>query len=529
MIAWINDYLLYLKKQQVIRLLDDSRIATVGRIQSWLENPESRYPVSCTNLSVEDTMEGENGIEYSWAYASKALRFGAGVAFDLSKLRGAGVDNGKGLVSSGAASFASLYSKFNEVLRRGGTYRNGAIVLYLNLDHPDFEDFVNTDLGEWVKKAVYIGTDPTQPDYVYNYPERLDLLLRKVQAGTVWLAKKTWYNPKTKLTQFSPVDSADVFKHRMFSQVCTEILFFSNSTCLLAHHNLGMCKPEELPVSMARGMEALCKLHAITGIERSGYYKSPKEDRQVGYGVIGLANFLAQNGITYKDFTDTLYDYVTGVYKDSKTVYNAVTLETVIHLYNGFQEAAKVARKYKMQRAFTVAPTATSSYKHKDLRGYTATPEISPPICHPLTKKSSRDSSVSGVVEYQYPPDVETAQEVGWDTYYKLAKAWQLLMASTGLAHAISMNVWNQCKMDAEWFDDWLTSPLVTTYYRMLVEQNAVDKSSIYSLDTAEMASTEEDDSNFFMPLDEDENPVDGFCPLNPNPDDFCSSCAESL
>ena len=59
-------------------------ISRTGRVQSWLDNPESRLPVSCTVFVVEDSMEGENGIEASWRYVSHGLRFGAGVAVHLS-------------------------------------------------------------------------------------------------------------------------------------------------------------------------------------------------------------------------------------------------------------------------------------------------------------------------------------------------------------------------------------------------------------------------------------------------------------
>ncbi len=64
-----------------------SYISRTGRVQSWLDNPESRLPVSCTVFVVEDTMEGPNGIEASWKFASHALRYGAGCAIHLSELR----------------------------------------------------------------------------------------------------------------------------------------------------------------------------------------------------------------------------------------------------------------------------------------------------------------------------------------------------------------------------------------------------------------------------------------------------------
>jgi len=72
-------------------------IARTGRVQSWIDNPDSRLPVSCTVFVVDDTMEGAEGIEQSWRYVSFALRHGAGVAVHLSNLREKGHENGRGL------------------------------------------------------------------------------------------------------------------------------------------------------------------------------------------------------------------------------------------------------------------------------------------------------------------------------------------------------------------------------------------------------------------------------------------------
>ena len=88
------------------------------------------------------TQWGPNGIEASWRFASHALRNGAGVAIHLSKLRPRGSDNGAGLVASGPVSFGKIYSSLNEVLRRGGKYKNGAIVLHLDANHNDIQEFM---------------------------------------------------------------------------------------------------------------------------------------------------------------------------------------------------------------------------------------------------------------------------------------------------------------------------------------------------------------------------------------------------
>ena len=63
--------------------------------QGWIDDPTSRLPVSCTVINVTDSMdEGRDSIENSWRFVSHALRYGAGVAVHLSKLRGRGAEDG---------------------------------------------------------------------------------------------------------------------------------------------------------------------------------------------------------------------------------------------------------------------------------------------------------------------------------------------------------------------------------------------------------------------------------------------------
>ena len=82
-------------------------ISRTGRVQSWMDDPTARLPVSCTVFVVDDSMEGPEGIEASWRFVSHALRHGAGVAIHLSNLRPKGSENGKGLTASGPVSFGN--------------------------------------------------------------------------------------------------------------------------------------------------------------------------------------------------------------------------------------------------------------------------------------------------------------------------------------------------------------------------------------------------------------------------------------
>ena len=149
-----------------------------------MDNPEGRLPVSCTVFVVEDSMEGPEGIEASWRFVSHGLRFGAGVAVHLSNLRPKGHDNGRGLISSGPVSFGKIYSTLNEILRRGGAFRQGAITLHLDIDHPDIIEFVRTPRSElpWVKRCVNLD----QRKWEDSNPETKDAILYGIKSGDIW-------------------------------------------------------------------------------------------------------------------------------------------------------------------------------------------------------------------------------------------------------------------------------------------------------------------------------------------------------
>ena len=395
--------------------------------------------------------ENPDGLEGSWQFASKALRYGAGVAIHLSKLRPRGTKNSHGMVASGPCGFMEIYSKFNEILRRGGTYRNGAIVAHLDADSPDILEFVNYDRARipWIKRCVNVDPD------IINQPNKLGAIMDAARKGDVWIVKKQY----------------DSNGERIYSNVCQEILLKSRDTCLLSHINLGLTQIDEIPKAFVDGMKFLCELYQQTGVDDSDIYT--RKDNQVGLGVLGLANLLAIEGVKYSEFVAAMRDRNLGVgFADTKAAQIAQAL------YLGFMEASKVAADYKMSRAFTVAPTASCAYRYVDREGFTTAPEIAPPI----SRDVDRDSATLGVQSYKFNPKCETAEEVGWDTFFELNCEWQRLMDSTGMAHAISMNWWSDMTlMDRQFMARWLNSPLKSLYYSLQVMSDVQDKSNAYA------------------------------------------------
>ena len=428
-----------------------SVISRTGRVQSWMDDPTSRLPVSCTVFVVQDSMEGPDGIEASWRFVSHALRFGAGCAVHLSELRPKGSENGKGLVASGPVSFAKIYSTLNEILRRGGVYKNGAVVCHLDLCHSDALEFITTPRHElpWVKRCINI-TEGWWRSCTFK-----EQLLQSIKAGDIWLNKVKYDNEG----------------NRIRGNVCLEVYLPSRGTCLLQHVNLGACKFDEIPGAFVQGMSELCTLHAKTGVGDSGEYLPPETDRQVGLGMLGLANLLRRYGVTYEQFGIALDQYNAG------EVVRTPAYELVTKFAVGIESAAAMARSHNMVRAFAIAPTASCSYRSKDLDGYTCTPEIAPPVGGTV----DRDSGTFGVETYNYG-DVEIACEVGWANYKRVADGIMAMLDRTGLLHGYSFNSWSDVvTYDEAFIEEWLESPQTSLYYSLQVMGDTQDKSDVYA------------------------------------------------
>ena len=426
-------------------------ISRTGRVQSWLDDPTSRLPVSCTVFVVENEMEGPNGIEASWRFVSHALRYGAGCAVHLSKLDPKGHQRPSGVTASGPVSFAKIYSTLNEILRRGGVYKNGAVVCHLDLNHPDALDFISTPRNElpWVKRCINI-----KPEW-WEECQFKDQLLFGIKSGDIWLNKVKY----------------DSNGDRIRGNVCLEVYLPSRGTCLLQHVNLGACEFDDIPRAFRQGMQELCELHARTGVGDSGEYLSPETDRQVGLGMLGLANLLRRYGITYEQFGVAL-DQVNG-----GDVVRTPAYDLACQFRDAISSAAVIARSHDMVRAFAIAPTASCSYRSTDLDGYTCTPEIAPPIARTV----DRDSDTFGVQTYNYG-DVEIASDVGWDAYTRVTNGLMTMLDSTGLLHGYSFNSWSDVvTYDNAFIEEWLQSPQTSLYYSLQVMGDTQDKSDVYA------------------------------------------------
>ena len=240
-------------------------------------------------------------------------------------------------------------------------------------------------------------------------------------------------------------------------------------------------------------MKELIELHAKTGVESTGEYLTQEEDRQVGLGMLGLANLLALEGVTYAEFGEALSQHL---YESYDTIVTPAARKIVKALRDGINAAADIARASDMDRAFAIAPTASCSYRYKDRAGCTTAPELAPPIGRTV----DRDSSTFGVETFDYG-QVETSEEVGWDAYKRVVDGiCEMLHALTGLFHGYSFNTWSDVvQYSPEFITNWLASPQTSMYYSLQVMQGTQAKDDA-------LAALEGTDFNNMFGFDSDDD-----------------------
>lgn len=466
------------------------------------------YPF-CKVLLVQDSMDydpddvGSVSIIEASFELIKAILEGQNVYLDLGLIRPSGSVSSKGQVSSGPesfneifqaayrfakdqtiTSFLSLLSTFNAVIRRGGVYKNGAVTTSLPVWNKNFTEYLEANpvtIHPWLKKGAVV------PSNWIDFPVEMSQAFDEVNKGNLWLEKAIAAQDNTTWLHSEDADKYERLGHN----VCREVLLLSEATCILLPINYGQAnEPQDLINGYVEGMEALCEFQAEDHQARAGIYLEAKVDKQVGLGLFGLANLLKLEGITYAQLTRALRQQVNSL--KARGV-NGVSTKLQDYLAMGYKvgsgfgcnnhelwasaiiaahsEAARVADRHGMKRAFAIAPTANVSYRYTDREGFVCTPEISPPIGKTVDRLSE---TVEEKEMFNYG-NVEIASEVGYAVYFELASLFQEIMDLTGLGHSISFNIWED--FDFEHMQKWANSTLKATYYRLDVDQSFLDKS----------------------------------------------------
>ena len=119
----------------------------------WANMGTSRgLPISCNNITISDSM---SSISEKLAEVMMQTKLGAGTSGYFGNLRGRGAAITNNGVSSGAVSFMELFNTTMNVVSQGST-RRGSFAAYLDIDHPDIEEFLTIkDIGSPIQNLFY--------------------------------------------------------------------------------------------------------------------------------------------------------------------------------------------------------------------------------------------------------------------------------------------------------------------------------------------------------------------------------------
>jgi hypothetical protein len=483
-------------------------------------------------IVVEDTMES---IRDSWGQFIDAAIAGCNILVDLSAIRAAGKSSKTGIVSTGVfgleesdEGFLSVYvwladylakpcienllvlfGGLCKVIARGGTHKNGIVTTSVNYDAPFVWQYLDFPLGNipgGSKKSIRFD------EAVLEEEALCQRIVEGVNEESVFLEKITYQKysdtiiENTKKTfnllgfEFEDDTTINLRQRELFANVCMSLHLDHSASCLTSPFNIAQCKtPEEIPKALCAMTRFMCELHVQWRQMAHNYkpelYLGLEQDRQIGVTVMGLASFLAAQGVTYHDNVEGL-EWVRRYWKgnlkglsshwDLTSPSFPIQHKIAYYLWFAYQEAAKIAREYNLERAFGIEPNQRCYLDYKDVDGYTVTRQIDPPFSNP----EGRESAVHGEEIIQYHPLVELASEVGQELHQQHHEEWQYLMESTGLAHGTSFDLYDY--VDIEWLKDFVKrSPLRGTYYQQYsrVNQSYLDKGNLCTIDDPDCVS----------------------------------------
>ena len=298
---------------EVIELIKDKKFIFGGRILAGRNTLEKGVTYSnCYVLEpVGDSIED---IYDTAKHLARTFSYGGGVGIDISELRPKGSPvNNSAQTTTGAVSFMDLFSLTSELIGQHG--RRGALMISLDVNHPEIKDFINVK----TQNAKLEGC---------NISVRTDsLFMTRVLAGDgdasnlmYLLAQNNWdwgepgmlfWDNINKYTMLSEYIKNGEFEFAGVNP-CAEEPLPAGGSCLLGSLNLSAFvkdpfgkKPvfnipefkQAVKVAIRALNEVLdegLKLHPL-----EQQRKSVKEWRQIGLGIMGFGDALMKLRIPY--------------------------------------------------------------------------------------------------------------------------------------------------------------------------------------------------------------------------------------
>jgi len=283
---------------------------------------ERGLPISCFNVHVPDNIEG---ITHKLGEVIMQTKIGGGTSGYFGDLRARGsavTDNGK---SSGAVSFMKLFNTAMDTISQGGV-RRGAFAAYLDIDHPDIEEFLQIkSIGNPIQNLFFAVC---VPDYWMQEMVDGDMEKRHVWAK-VLEARQQKGLPYIFFSDNVNRNKPQVYKDLNLtikaSNLCSEIALPSTEDesfiCCLASMNLELYdewKDTEAVRVAIFFLDAV--LQEFIEKTEGNYYLSAanrfaKRHRALGLGVMGWHSYLQKNmipfeGLRSKQLTNEIFSHI---------------------------------------------------------------------------------------------------------------------------------------------------------------------------------------------------------------------------
>ena len=324
-------------------------------------------PISCFNVHVPDSIEQ---ITHKVGEVIMQTKIGGGTSGYFGELRGRGAaitDNGK---SSGSVSFMKLFDTIMDVVSQGGV-RRGAFASYLDIDHPDIEEFLQIkSIGSPIQNLF---TGVCIPDYWMQ--EMIDGDENKRE---VW-AKVLESRQQKGLPYLFFTDNVNRNKPQIYkdlnlqinaSNLCSEIALPSSIdesfVCCLASMNLELYDEwkDTNAVKLAIYFLDAIMSEFIDKTEDNHFLQAAhnfaKRHRALGLGVMGWHSYLQSKNIPFegvmsRSLTSIIFKQLQEQSKEASKelamIYGAAPIYTEI----------KEEEIYRNTTTMAIAPTTSSS------------------------------------------------------------------------------------------------------------------------------------------------------------------------
>ena len=351
----------------------------------WANEGTSRgYSVSCFGCYIEDNIKA---IATKLSEVILQTKHGAGTSAYFGKLRGRGAPITNNGFSSGAVSFMELFNTTMNVVSQGST-RRGSFAAYLDIDHPDIEEFLTIkDIGspiqnlfygvcvpDWWMKTMINEEGTYDPETVKQYRKIWSKVLESRQFKGLPYIFFTDNVNKNKPEIYKKLD-----KHISHSNLCQEICQPDTEDesfiCCLSSMNLELFDEWYNLVDKNTGISVVGYAHMILDAVLSGYIeklekygddnmkpalKSAKLNRPTGLGVLGYHSYLQKIGRSFEDL------YNIGL---NKKIFGYIQQETdkmseelgEVYGYAPIFEGMDGIKKERNVVKMAIAPTTSSS------------------------------------------------------------------------------------------------------------------------------------------------------------------------